>query len=76
MQVAGEALLLEHRGGARPHASAITQLQVLEVAAVEAERRVADAGRCVTFLMFLPAVRGFPVQLVVWAIAAGVVERL
>ncbi len=42
--------MLEHRGGTMPDASAITQLQVLEVAAVEAERRVVDADRCVPFL--------------------------
>jgi hypothetical protein len=47
LQVAGEALVMEQRGGARPDGSAITQLQVLEVAAVEAERRLLDADRCV-----------------------------
>ncbi|BDA49260.1 probable selenocysteine insertion sequence-binding protein 2-like at C-terminar half [Coccomyxa sp. Obi] len=45
LRVAGEALVLQHRGGTMPDASAITQLQVLEVAAVEAERRVIDAER-------------------------------
>ncbi|EIE24823.1 hypothetical protein COCSUDRAFT_46959 [Coccomyxa subellipsoidea C-169] len=45
LRVAGEQLLLEQRGGAMPDASAITQLQVLEVAAVEAERRLLDAER-------------------------------
>lgn len=44
-QTAGEVLMSELRGGGAPDASAMTQLQVLEVAAVEAERRLLDADR-------------------------------
>lgn len=76
MQVAGEALILEHRGGTMPHASAITQLQVLEVAAVEAERRVVDADRFVSSLCPWQLCKDCMYSLKFGATATGVVDCL
>lgn len=44
--MAREVLGRERAFGGVPDAGAITQVQVLEMAAAEAERRIADAQKC------------------------------